>query len=357
MLRPLAILLALSKLPKLELRQLYEFFTIAKLDITKLNSYCRAWNSASITEQFPAAYAAAEQHLAEMKAVGVHVTGWTEPDYPRALFADSYPPPPVLYYTGKPVTPDEQVVAIVGTRRASPDGLEFARELARELARYGITIVSGLALGIDGAAHRGALDHPEGRTVAVLGSGHHRIHPPTHTDLANRIIEAGGAIYSLWPPHITAERYTFLHRNSVITGLAQVLAIIEAGSPSGALNSASHALRQGRRICAMPGRPRDPRVRGSLQLINDGADMLLGPGDVLSTFKLQLHDTNALYEYEVSHILAEHGALTLDGIQQHSPLPLSDLLEQLTFAELTGEVRRGVDGTYRAVKGGATLER
>lgn len=357
MLRPLVTLLALSGLPGIGRERLHQFFINTALDIGQLNGYCNQWHIAPLARQFRQAYEAAEKHLAAVEAAGVHITGWTEPGYPAVLLQDDYPPPPILYYTGVPFETGERAVAIVGTRRASPAGLEFAREVAREVAQAGITVVSGLALGIDGAAHRGALDVTGGRTIAVLGSGHHRIHPLAHRDLAERIVATGGAIYSLWPPTVTAERYTFIERNSVITGLAKVVAIIEAGAPSGALNSASHALRQGKHLCVMPGRPNDPRVSGSLQLIADGSSLLCSAADIISQFQLPLSSQRVYYEYEVSNVLLTHGALTLDGLQQHCPLPLPDLLEQLTFAELSGEVRRGVDGTYSAVKGGATLER
>ena len=357
MLRPLVTLLALSNLPGIGRERLYEFFTETGLNIRALNGYCHAWHLPALASQFPRAYERAEQHLTDVQAAGVQVTGWTEPGYPAMLLNDNYPPPPILYYTGTPVAPGEQAVAIVGTRRASPAGLEFAREVARDLAQAGLTVVSGLALGIDGSAHRGALDVPGGRTIAVLGSGHHRIHPAAHRGLAERMVEAGGAVYSLWPPEVTAERYTFIERNSVITGLAKIVAIIEAGSPSGALNSASHALRQNRETFVMPGRPNDPRVRGSLELLADGFPILFSAQDILAKFALQLQAVDTRYQYEVSTVLSEHGALTLDGLQEHCELALPELLEQLTYAELSGEVRRGVDGTYSARKGGATLER
>lgn len=350
-----ATILALSRLPGVGVKRLHEFWNNGNYQLSKLDGYASGWRVAPLAQQFPKAF---DEAIADLRAVhqkGVRVTSWGSDDYPALLMNDPFPPPPLLYYTGEPLQHSETAVAIVGTRKASPHGLQFARELANDVAATGIVVVSGLALGIDGAAHEGALQAPNGRTIAVLGSGHERLHPASHTQLSNRIIKQGGALYSLWPPTTTAQRHTFLERNRVITGMAHSLAIVEAGAPSGALNSAEHALRQGRDVFVMPGRPGDPRVRGNLRLLRDGATPLLSANDILSDFSLAVESVKPVYTYEVSTVLAEHGELSLDELRTITGLELPDLLEQLTFAQLAGEVRQTIAGTYCTAKGGAKL--
>lgn len=350
-----ATILALSRLPGVGLKRLHEFWNDGRYQLSELDGYASTWRVAPLAHRFPKAFDEAIADVRALTRTGVRITSWGCDDYPTLLMNDPYPPPPVLYYTGEPLRHNENAIAIVGTRRASPHGLQFARELATDIAAAGIVVVSGLALGIDGAAHEGALIPPNGRTIAVLGSGHQRLHPAVHTQLANRIVAQGGAVYSLWPPTTTAQRHTFLERNRVITGMAHSLAIVEAGAPSGALNSAEHALRQGKDIFVMPGRPGDPRVRGNLRLLADGATPLITADDMLSDFALAAQRYEPVYTYDVSKILAEHGELPLDALSTAAGLELPELLEQLAFAQLAGEVRQTVAGTYCATKGGAKL--
>lgn len=350
-----ATLLAFSRLPGVGLKRLHEFWSGGYFQLSRLDGYAIDWGIPPLAHKFPQAFDEALADIRALAASDVRVTSWGSSDYPVALMNDPHPPPPLLYYRGTPLMSSEIAVAIVGTRRASPHGLQFARDLAQDIAAAGIVVVSGLALGIDGAAHEGALLPPNGRTIAVLGSGHERLHPASHTQLAKRIVAQGGALYSLWPPTTTAQRHTFLERNRVITGMASALAIVEAGAPSGALNSAEHALRQGRDVYVMPGRPGDPRVRGNLRLLADGAIPLISSNDILAEFSLAAEQSEPVYSYDVSKILAQHGELPLDTLSSETGLELPELLEQLAFAQLAGEVRQTVAGTYCTVKGGAKL--
>jgi DNA processing protein len=188
-------------------------------------------------------------------------------------------PPGVLFRRGDSLPGDQLALAIVGTRHATRYGLRQAERLAGGLARAGMTIVSGLARGIDAAAHRGSLD-AGGRTIAVLGSGVLRVYPPEHAELANAIVRQG-AVLSELPPLQQPMSGTFPQRNRLITGLSLGVLVVEAAERSGALISATHAAEQGREVFAVPG-PADSRTsRGCHRLIRDGAKLVENVEDVL----------------------------------------------------------------------------
>jgi len=184
-----------------------------------------------------------------------------------------------LFVRGALVPQDALAVAIVGSRHATRYGIAQAERLAGGLARAGFTIISGMARGIDGAAHRGALE-AGGRTIAVLGSGLLNIYPPEHLDLANQIA-ANGAILSEFPPRMAPMAGMFPQRNRVITGLSLGVIVVEASGTSGALISARHAMEQGREVFAVPGRADSRMSRGCHRLIRDGAKLVETVDDVL----------------------------------------------------------------------------
>ncbi len=188
-------------------------------------------------------------------------------------------PPGVLFRRGDSLPGDQLALAIVGTRHATRYGLRQAERLAGGLARAGMTIVSGLARGIDAAAHRGSLD-AGGRTIAVLGSGVLRVYPPEHAELADAVGRQG-AVFSELPPLQQPMSGTFPQRNRLITGLSLGVLVVEAAERSGALISATHAAEQGREVFAVPG-PADSRTsRGCHRLIRDGAKLVENVEDVL----------------------------------------------------------------------------
>jgi DNA processing protein len=172
-------------------------------------------------------------------------------------------------------------VAVVGTRMPSDGGRRRARQLARDLARAGVCVVSGLALGIDGAAHEGAL-LARAPTIGVLGGGHDHFFPPRHRELADRIVAGGGAVVSPFAPDVVPKPWQFLARNGVIAALADAVVIVEAAARSGALNTAGHAADRGIPVLAMPGDVDRPKAAGCNALIRDGATLVRDADDVLA---------------------------------------------------------------------------
>lgn len=336
---------------------------------------------------------------------GVSVVPLEHRSYPPALKEGEVKGPPLVLFvegTLPPVLAAEAGVlrscALVGTRRATRFSLELAHDIAAALAREGVLVVSGLALGVDGAAHEGALagaahaTPAAPATVAVLGGGHRHLHPPQHHDLARRIVEQGGAVVSEWPPDSRPARHNFLRRNRVISALAACVVVIEAGSRSGALNTASHALEQGRAVLAVPGRPNDPRYAGTLRLLHEGAAMVLDASDVLAQFGVYTQEptprgsraggaqrvpwTSPLpdhrdggHEAVVRRLLSRTDEASLDVIvsavttgeggsgnvptpgPRHAQADAADtaaaLTALLTVMELSGEIERTETGRYR----------
>jgi len=201
-----------------------------------------------------------------------------DPRYPRLLASLS--PAPMLYVQGSVEADDALSVAIVGSRHATAYGLDVAGRLASDLAARGVTIVSGLARGIDTAAHRGALD-AGGRTIAVLGSGIDVIYPPENRDLALEVARSG-AVVSQFPPGTAPHPFHFPVRNQTIAALALGVIVVEAAERSGALITARHAADLGREVCAVPGRITSETSRGCHRLIQDGAKLVEDWTDVVS---------------------------------------------------------------------------
>ena len=216
--------------------------------------------------------------LALCRENGVSLLAVGAPDYPEVL-AEIHDPPPVLYVRGEIRAPDALAVAIVGTRHASSYGLRQAERLASGLARAGVTVVSGLARGIDAAAHRGALA-AGGRTLAVLGSGVLNIYPPEHEQLAAEVA-ASGAVLSEAPCQAAPTAGMFPQRNRIISGLSTGVLVVEAGDRSGALITARLAMEQGRDVFAVPGRIEDRTSSGCHRLLRDGAKLVESVDDIL----------------------------------------------------------------------------
>jgi DNA processing protein len=206
------------------------------------------------------------------------VIAWDDPDYPRALLALA-DPPVALFYVGRRDLLNRPALAIVGSRNATPAGRENARAFARTLGDAGLTIVSGLALGIDGAAHEGALDS-EGGTLAVIGSGPDRVYPARHRALAHAIAARGGML-SEFPPGTPPLPGNFPRRNRLISGMSRGVLVVEATLSSGSLITARVAGDQGREVFAIPGSIHSPFSRGCHQLIRDGAKLVETARDVL----------------------------------------------------------------------------
>jgi DNA processing protein len=224
----------------------------------------------------------ADAEWAKVTAHGVRVVLLGEPDYPPRLSAIP-DPPPLLYLRGELVPADANAVAVVGSRACTTYGKRTAERIAAGLAAAGWTVVSGLARGIDAAAHRGALD-AGGRTAAVLAGGLSSIYPPEHLDLAARVA-AQGALLSETPMTRDPQAGMFPARNRIISGLCRGVVIIEANARSGALITASHAAEQGREVFAVPGNADSPASAGCLELIRKGARLVRSADDILEDLR------------------------------------------------------------------------
>lgn len=205
--------------------------------------------------------------------------------YPPLLRQIAHPPH-LLYVYGETDLTDRFPVAVVGTRRASAYGLTHTREIAAELAQTGVCVVSGLALGIDAAAHTGALDGG-GRTVAVLGSALDKPYPQENEPLMRRILESGGSVISEYAPGTPPSRYSFLQRNRIIAGMCLGTLVTEGPRRSGALNTATRTLENGREVFALPGNVDSPGAQLPNMLISEGARLVTGAADILSALVIE----------------------------------------------------------------------
>ena len=208
--------------------------------------------------------------------------------YPPLLRQIAHPPH-LLYVYGETDLTDRFPVAVVGTRRASAYGLTHTREIAAELAQTGVCVVSGLALGIDAAAHTGARDGG-GRTVAVLGSALDKPYPQENKPLMRRILESGGSVVSEYAPGTPPSRYSFLQRNRIIAGMCLGTLVTEGPRRSGALNTATRTLENGREVFALPGNVDSPGAQLPNMLISEGARLVTGAADILSALVIEPKD-------------------------------------------------------------------
>lgn len=282
--------------------------------------------------------AAVEQALAWAEEPGQSIVTLADRAYPQALL-EIPDPPSLLYLRGRPEILNTPAIALVGSRNATPQGIQTAEAFARALAGSGRTIVSGLALGIDAAAHRGALA-VAGKTIAVIGTGADRLYPARNRDLALAIIEHG-IIVSEFPLGTPAVAANFPRRNRIISGLSRGVLVVEAALESGSLISARLAAEQGREVFAIPGSIHSPVARGCHKLIKQGAKLVETAQDVLE----ELHDQPPSLPVNVSPAEADpilaalgHAPCTLDEIVEHTGLSADILLGQLLAFELAGEV-------------------
>lgn len=245
------------------------------------------WPPCAIAGLGPDARDEAERDLVWLARSDVAVLPYTSPHYPPAL-AQIAGAPPVLYLRGsREALAQPSQLAIVGSRHPTPQGRRTAHEFAASLARSGLVITSGLALGIDAASHRGSLA-VGGLTVAVCGTGLDLTYPPEHADLADQIVAAGGALVSEFPPRSEPLRSRFPQRNRLISGLSLGVLVVEAARRSGSLITARHAGDQGREVFAIPGSIHNPVSQGCHQLIRAGAKLVETVEDILSELNLPI---------------------------------------------------------------------
>jgi DNA processing protein len=270
---------------------------------------------------------------------------WDDDDYPQALL-DIDEAPPALFYLGRRELLNRPALAIVGSRNASPQGRDDARAFARTLAAAGVTIVSGLAVGIDAAAHDGAL-HEIGSTLAVVGTGLDRVYPAANRALAHAIAEHGGLL-SEFAPGSPAIKFHFPRRNRLISGLARGVLVVEATLSSGSLITARLAGDQGREVMAVPGSIHSPLSRGCHKLIREGAKLVETAQDVLAELKIAAPaftpatsgSVSTLPPGAAAAVVAALGTspVDLDRLIARTGLPAQDVAAQLTGLEIAGQV-------------------
>lgn len=214
----------------------------------------------------------------------VEVITAESPNYPRQL-REIHAPPIVLYVWGELTGRDQHGIGVIGSRRTTHYGSECAKKLSYQLAYAGLTVISGLARGIDTAAHQGALA-AKGRTIAVIGSGLSRLYPPENAALAEKIRGGNGAIVSEFSMAVEPDRQTFPMRNRIISGWSHGILVVEAGLNSGALITASQAIEQGRSVYAVPGHINAPSAHGSNRLIQQGAKLVMDANDILEDLQI-----------------------------------------------------------------------
>jgi DNA processing protein len=297
----------------------------------------------------------AEKELERTKKLNIQLVHFESEEYPQPL-KQIYDPPPLLYVRGTLPTSD-RAVGIVGTRDATDYAMRFSEALARDLATANITVVSGLALGIDSAAHLGAVNLENGQTVAALGSGVDIIYPKQNQLLAKKIEEGHGAVISEYPIGTGPTATNFPGRNRIINGLSKGVVVVEAGEKSGALITADYALEEGRTVFAVPGRVGDSKAKGTLNLLKQGAVLVQSVDDILNEFGWTgqgiSKDTPTIQlsgvEEKVVSALKHFGNPLLDDLLSTTELPVSELLKTLTLLELKGIVKQLPGGRYTKV--------
>lgn len=224
--------------------------------------------------------------LQRISDLGAKVITADSPEYPRML-REIHAPPIVLYVWGELHDRDQHAIGVIGSRRTTHYGTEAAKKLSYQLAYAGLTVISGLARGIDTAAHHGALA-AKGRTIAVIGSGLSNLYPTENAALAEKIRNGNGAVVSEFSMQIEPDRQTFPMRNRIISGWSHGILVVEAGLNSGALITATQALEQGRSVYAVPGHINAPSAQGSNRLIQQGAKLVMDASDILDDLEILL---------------------------------------------------------------------
>lgn len=353
---------ALSQLPELE-RCLYQLFTtfksFEKIWTARPEALLKVGVSPQLVEyhlerRLKIDVGVLEEELFDLKNKGIEIITLNQPDYPQLLRQIPLPPL-ILFCLGSLYKTYKVGVAMVGTRRASLQGRKLTEKIAAELSESGVTVVSGLARGIDTEAHRGALKG-RGKTIAVLGSGIDIAYPRENKQLYQEIAEKG-AVISEFPPGRPPLKQNFPRRNRLLSGLSQATVVVEAGKRSGALITAQFALEQGREVLAFPGSPPNPLSRGTNALIKDGAVLVESSQDILEAigieFKSELLKKNgeSLNQLEKSLLnLIGYEEMPVDEIIRLSPISPGQTISLLTLLELKGLVAQGAGQRYLRLK-------
>ena len=290
-------------------------------------------------------YHKARDYIEQIQRLGWEFMLKNEPLYPGPL--KNIPAcPAFLFYKGTFSESDTNAMAIVGSRHASENGLLFANSLGRDLAGKGVTVISGMARGVDTSAHRGALE-AGGRTIAVWGSSLENIYPPENRHLTEEIIKSG-AIISEFLPETIPDGHNFPRRNRIISGLSQGVIVIEAAEKSGALSTVSHALAQNREVFAVPGSPRSSTSKGTNRLLKEGATLLTGVDDIFEALPRLNRDIKAIkVKNEIFLTTAEKNIIDLfddkpihiDNLSRDAEQPVINIMPLLLALELKGVIK------------------
>src|SRR3989441_1877399 len=293
--------------------------------------------------------------LGRVRDFGASVITQESPQYPKSL-REIHSPPIVLYVWGEVQERDQHAIGIIGSRRTTHYGTESAKKLSYQLAYAGLTVISGLARGIDTAAHQGALA-AKGRTIAVMGSGLARLYPSENAALAEKIRAGNGAIVSEFSMEIEPDRQTFPMRNRIISGWSHGILVVESGSNSGALITAAQALEQGRSVYAVPGHINAPSAMGSNRLIQQGAKLVMDASDILDDLQILLPEAKPSAEAAVRPLPSlsekerriydaiEASETSIDDIAAKSGLPSAAVSSTLLQLELKRLVKQ-LPGKY-----------
>ena len=296
-----------------------------------------------------------EQSLVWLEQPDCHLLTLDSEHYP-ALLRQITDPPLVLFVQGDPALLNDPQIAMVGTRNPGPHGATTARAFARSFTDSGLTVTSGMALGIDGACHQGALD-AGGQTIAVWGTGLANCYPRRHRKLAESIVADGGALVSEQLPQTSPQPGLFPLRNRIISGLSLGTLVVEASLNSGSLITARLAMEQNREVFAMPGSIHNPQAKGCHRLLRDGATLVETVQDVLQVLRLPLQASLAEPALAGSAPLVKHplwrwlghDPVTADWLASQTDLPIHQVLQGLMQLELDGHVLHTPQGYCRAV--------
>lgn len=310
--------------------------------LARLKEQCGTWENAWRHECATVAPPA----LTELDARGIKLVLYDDPGFP-ALLREMPHAPHAIYVKG--TIPQKPLLAIVGTRKSTETGASLACAFSESFVRYGTAVVSGLAIGIDAAAHRGSLAHTAA-AVAVLPCGIAAIYPRMHERLAERILSHAGAIVSEYPPDIPALPYRFLERNRIVSGLAKAVVVIEAPKRSGALATARYALEQNREVFVVPGPATHRNYAGSHALIRAGATLVTSPEQVLEDLGMAIkRDDDAAEESPDARVIlaalrSAARTLSIDEIIERTTLTASAANSALSILLLDGAVEEKPGG-------------
>lgn len=287
-----------------------------------------------------------ERYYQQVEASGAQVLTWESEGYPD-LLREIPAAPPLIFLRGAFESIDRWAVAVVGTRRLSAYGRQVTRDLVTGLVHNGITIVSGLARGIDAVAHRTALEEG-GRTIAVMASGIDKVYPPEHREMARDIISGRGALVTDYPFGAEPESNHFPARNRLISGLALGVLVVEAGEKSGALITSRFALEQNREVFAVPGNIHSPVSAGTNRLIQQGGKLVLRVEDILEELNLRMAADQAVAQVVLPETAEEAALISqlssqplhIDELGRLTGLPSSLISSTLTMMELKGMVQQ-----------------